>query len=255
MRVPRFVRKVTDPLLESMRVPVLSGVNQGRWWSLASAGSGYGTGLRARRQMALIADLLQPGDVVWDVGAHHGFVTLCAARRAREVHAFEPSARNRAVLRRHVRWNGIPNVHVHPFALGDQNGTARFGGAGTSKTFALHRGEELVDVRRAETLVAAGACAAPTFMKIDVEGAEAEVLSGVLEVLPSSARMLIAVHGPGADAQCTSLLERAGFEIIPSASLRASRRGPWNADPDAFCIGPGVADRDACVERLRAAGF
>jgi FkbM family methyltransferase len=249
------VRKVTDPLLESVRVPVLSGVNQGRWWSLASAGSGYGTGLRARRQMMLIAELLRPRDVVWDVGAHHGFVTLCAARHAREVHAFEPSARNRAVLRRHVRWNAMSNVHVHPYALGDRDGTARFGGNGTSKTFALHCGEELVDVRRAATLVATRACAAPTFMKIDVEGAEAEVLSGVLEVLPSSARLLIAVHGPAADEHCTSLLERAGFEIIPSAALRASREGPWNADPDAFCIGPGVADRDVYVERLRAAGF
>lgn len=255
MRVPRFVRRMTDPLLESVRVPVLSGVNQGRWWSLASAGSGYGTGRRARRQMELIAGLLRPRDVVWDVGAHHGFVTLCAARRAHEVHAFEPSAHNRAVLRRHVRWNGMPNVHVHPFALGDRDGTARFGGTGTSKTFALHSGDELVDVRRAETLVVDGACAAPTFMKIDVEGAEADVLAGALEIVPSNARLLIAVHGRVADEHCTSLLERAGFEIIPSEALRASRQGPWNADPDAFCIGPDVMDRRLCVERLRAVGF
>lgn len=255
MRVPKFVRKVTDPLLASARVPVLSGVNQGRWWSLASAGSGYGTGRRARRQMELIAALLRPDDVVWDVGAHHGFVTLCASRHAREVHAFEPSARNRAVLRRHVRWNRIANVHVHPFALGDRDGTARFGGNGTSKTFALHRGEELVDVRCAETLLAGGACSSPTFMKVDVEGAEADVLAGALTILPPGARMLIAVHGPLVDEQCTSLLERAGFELIPSGALRASRRGPWNADPDVFCIGPGATNRDADIERLRAYGF
>lgn len=255
MHVPRIVRRVTDPLLESVRVPVLSGVNQGRWWSLTSAGSGYASGRRARHQMQLIAALLRPRDVVWDVGAHHGFVTLCAARRAREVHAFEPSARNRAVLRRHMRWNDIANAHVHPFALSDCNGSARFGGNGTSKTFALDRGDELVDVRRAESLVETGACPAPTFMKIDVEGAEPDVLAGALPVMSRGARLLIAVHGRAADDQCTVLLEQAGFELIPSWALERSRRGHWNGDPDLFCIGPDDAERDLVHAMLRESGF
>ena len=75
MRVPAAVRQVTDPVLGRLRVPVLSGVNRGRWWSLVSAGSGYGTGRRASGQMSLLCGLLHPGDVMWDVGAHHGFVT------------------------------------------------------------------------------------------------------------------------------------------------------------------------------------
>ena len=255
MHVPKFVRRVTDPLLEPVRVPVLSGVNQGRWWSLSSAGSGYGSGRRARHQLELIAALLRARDVVWDVGAHHGFVTLCAARMARAVHAFEPSARNRAMLRRHMRWNRIANAHVHPFALGNRDGSARFGGDGTSKTFALDRGVELVEVRRAESLVEGGTCPAPTFMKIDVEGAEPEVLAGALPVMPRDARLLIAVHGREADERCTALLERAGFELIPSRALERSRRGHWDGDPDLFCIGPDDAGRDHAREVLRASGF
>ena len=255
MHVPKFVRRVTDPLLETVRVPVLSGVNRGRWWSLSSAGSGYGSGRRARHQMELIAALLRPHDVVWDVGAHHGFVTLCAARMAREVHAFEPSARNRAMLRRHMRWNGIANARVHPFALGNRDGSARFGGNGTSKTFALDRGVELVDVRRAESLVASGACPAPTFMKIDVEGAEPDVLGGALPVMPRDARLLIAVHGREADERCAALLEQAGFELVPSRALERSRRGRWDGDPDLFCIGPDDAQRDLAHTLLRRSGF
>ena len=257
MQVPRFVRRVTDPLLDAVPVPVLSGVNQGRWWSLTSAGSGYGSGRRAHRQMRMIAALLRPDDVVWDVGAHHGFVTLCAARRTREVHAFEPSARNRAALRRHMRWNALANVTVHPFALSDRNGTARFGGNGTSKTYALGRGAELVEVRRAEWVVNDEACPAPTFMKIDVEGAEPDVLAGALPVMPRRARLLIAVHGREADERCTALLEQAGFELIPSKALERSRRGHWNGDPDLFCIGPDDRrrDRDRDLAALRTGDF
>ena len=94
MRLPPVVKQFTNPVVGRLRVPILSGPNRGLWWSLASAGSGYATGLRAARQMELVASLVGPGDVVWDIGVHHGFVTLCAARRVGstgEVHAFEPA--------------------------------------------------------------------------------------------------------------------------------------------------------------------
>ena len=258
MRIPRFVRQVTNPLLRRVRFPVLSGVNRGRWWSLASAGSGYGTGRRSSAQMELLASLVRPGDVVWDVGAHHGFDTLCASRcigSTGSVHAFEPSTENRDTLRCHVRWNRLPNVEVHPFALSDFDGESRFGGAGTSKMFSLGGGSEVVQVRSAETLVNAKVCPAPTFVKIDVEGAEPETVAGVLRVLPSSARLLIAIHGPQADQRCTTLLEAAGFRLIPSRGLEQCRRGKWRGDPDLFCIGPTAPSADRDIAYLRASGF
>jgi len=258
MQVPDVVRRVTDPLLGGVRIPVLSGVNRGRWWTLISAGSGYGSGRRAHAQMELLSSLLRPGEVVWDVGAHHGFVTLCAAGRAGPtgaVHAFEPSARNRAVLRRHVRWNRLRNVTVHPVALSDYDGEARFGGTGTSKMYALGAGTEAVTVRRGATLVAQGICPPPTFMKLDVEGAEADALAGALDVLPRCARLLIAVHGREADERCSTLLRAAGFELVPSRALERCRQGRWQADPDLFCLGPDATSREHDGALLRKAGF
>ena len=257
MRIPRFVRQVTTPLLRRVRIPVLSGVNRGRWWSLASAGSGYGTGRRSSAQMELLASLIRPGDVVWDVGAHHGFVTLCAARAigtSGSVHAFEPSAENRETLRYHVRWNHLANVEVHAFALSNFDGESTFGGSGTSKMFSLGGGSEVVQVRSARTLVDAGVCPPPTFVKIDVEGAEPETVTGILRVLPPSARLLIAVHGRESDQRCTALLEGAGFRLVPSRGLEQCRRGMWRGDPDLFCFGPAAsAARD--LGYLKASGF
>ena len=258
MRVPSFVRDVTDPLLEGIRVPVLSGVNRGRWWSLVSAGGGYASGRRASAQMRLLAGLIRPGDVMWDVGAHHGFVTLCAARRvgaAGRVHAFEPCARNRAVLTRHVAWNGAANVSVHPFALSDHDGTSSFGGTGTSRMYALGKGAEIVQVRTAATLIAEGRCAPPTFVKLDVEGAEADALVGALGVFPTHARLLIAVHGREADARCSAILRDTGFELVPSRALARCRTGQWESDPDLFCIGPTATGGEADRALLDAMGF
>lgn len=258
MRVPDAIRRVTDPLLQDLRVPIASGVNQGLWWSLISAGSGYATGRRASAQMALLAALIRPRDIVWDVGAHHGFVTLCAARRigvAGAVHAFEPSALNRAILERHVLWNNLPRVTVHPFALSDRDGESSFGGSGTSKMFALGAGEEVVQVRTGATIVAERRSAPPTFVKLDVEGTEAEALAGVMPVLPRTARLFIAMHGAEADERCTALLAAAGFELLPSAPLIESRRGPWRSDPDLFCIGPDALDPERDREILREHRF
>jgi FkbM family methyltransferase len=195
---------------------------------------------------------------MWDVGAHHGFVALCAARQvgpAGTVHAFEPSARNRAVLRRHVRWNHLGNVSVHSVALSDYDGESRFGGTGTSKMYALGGGAETVAVRRAATLVAQGICPPPTFMKLDVEGTEADALAGAVCVLPRCARLLIAVHGREADERCSTLLEAAGFTLVASRALERCRRGPWRSDPDLFCLGPDAVAGERDIALLRRAGF
>lgn len=256
MRFPPFVRRLTDPILEQLRVMIPAGVNRGRWWSLASAGSGYGTGQRASTQMKFFADLLRPGDVVWDVGAHHGFVTLCAAERVGptgQVHAFEPSARNREMLRRHVAWNKLGNVTIHPFALSDHDGESCFGGAGTSKTQALGAGTEIVEVRCAATLVRQGVLPAPDVVKIDVEGAEADVVEGAMPILPRGARLLIAMHARDADARCAALLAEAGFAMVASPALSLCRTGEWSSDPDLFCAGPecsGRAEDMTLFERL-----
>ncbi len=258
MKVPPLVRWFTDPLLSELRVPIVGGVNRGQWWSLMSAGSGYASGRRANSQMQLLADLMRPADVVWDVGAHHGYVALCAARiigTAGSVHAFEPSAMNRTRLARHVRWNHLPNVTVHPFALSRFNGESTFGGTGTSKMFALGGGTQTVQVRTAAALVEQGVCPAPTFVKIDVEGAEADTLHGMIDILPLQARLIVAMHGREVDQRCTDMLENRGWTCTPSHDLARSRAGAWDGDPDLFCTGPTYDGSSADRATLRRTNF
>ena len=258
MRLPEPVKRLTNPVVGRVPVPIMSGPNRGLWWSLASAGSGYMSGRRAARQMNLVASLVGPGDVVWDVGAHHGFVSLCAAPRvgpSGEVHAFEPSNKNLWFISRHLGWNDIGNVTVHPYALSSYDGECCFGGPGTSKTLTLGKGTDLVSVRTGRGVIDCGAARSPTFAKLDVEGAEAEVLTGVIESLRRDAILLIAVHGREAYHSCVSILGANGYSILPSRAMRASLDGTWRSDPDMLCVGPDHATGVLTQRLLRQFGF
>ena len=260
MRVPRFLRRIADPVTARIPLPIAGGVNRGLRWSLASSGHGYGSGRRAAKQMQVIASLIRDGDTVWDVGAHHGYVTLCAATRvgAGRVHAFEPSASNRQQLQRHVGWNRLANVRVHPFALADRDGEATFGGAGSSKTFALGGGSETVQVRTAASLLDAGALEVPSFVKVDVEGAEASFLRGAVPRFRPDTRLLIAMHSAQAYRDCVAVLEPLGYTIIASrdaAAGLAHPEKPWPSDPDVYCAGPGHAGLEQDRAALRALDF
>ena len=260
MQIPAIVRRVTDPIVGRIPVPILGGVNKGLQWSLASAGGGYATGARGAAQLAVVSALLREGDVVWDVGAHHGSVALCASRRvgaAGQVHAFEPAELNRMYLRRHVRWNGLRNVVIQPFALSSYDGECTFGGTGSSTGYALNRGDERVDVRTAATIVASGAAPAPTFVKIDVEDLEDEVLAGAASILGPEMRMIVSVHSARSHAACLDRLRSLGYEIIASQQLRDMPRGSWRGDPDMVCFGPryDAREREWDREMLRVAEF
>jgi hypothetical protein len=137
-------------------------------------------------------------------------------------------------------------------ALASYTGTARFGGGDTSKMHALGSGDEEVSVCTGE-MVHSAVVRQPTFVKIDVEGAEADVLAGALPIVPSRAVILMAIHSGSADQACTRLLRANGFELIPSGALDRARRLGWRGDPDLLCIGPDYEDGGR-IERLLQSG-
>lgn len=66
---------------------------------------------------------------------------------------------------------------------------------------------------RADTLLAAGEIEPPDLIKIDVEGAEAEVLRGALGALEKHPIVLLATHGDVAHRDCLDLLRASGYEV------------------------------------------
>lgn len=133
----------------------------------------------------VIHRLLDNGGVFWDVGGYIGVMSALASRFADEVHTFEPHPENLARLRHTVSTNAL-TITVHPFGLGDTEGTSQITRPGdeAAERMTLEGIGQTVQVRTIDQV--ATEVSLPEVIKIDVEGWEARVLAGGTKVLSRS---------------------------------------------------------------------
>jgi FkbM family methyltransferase len=123
---------------------------------------------------------LGPGSVLWDVGAHIGYVSLLAARLGAEVVAFEPLAANAGRIEDVFRRNTV-NARLLRVALSDCDGIVYLEPGEESSTGRIAEQGAPVVARRIDSLE--GDVPRPSHVKIDVEGHEEEVLRGASRLL------------------------------------------------------------------------
>lgn len=134
---------------------------------------------------------LRSDDVFFDVGAHLGVYTCLVGDVLEDGHvvAFEPHHANAARLEQNVELNGLDST-IHQYALSDASGTSAF--AVTDGTVVDEPGNQdhaladdgmEVEVTTGDELVERGEAPSPNVVKIDVEGAELDVLRGFEDVL------------------------------------------------------------------------
>lgn len=116
-----------------------------------------------------------------DVGAQFGYYTLLAADRVRDVVAIEPRASSRAVLLENIKRNGLKNVVVVEEAL--FSGAVR--GSMRKERFRVSPDGPI------EAITLDSLCLSPDIIKIDVEGAELDVLLGGKETLRAHKPILV----------------------------------------------------------------
>lgn len=203
----------------------------------------------------MLSSLIQRHDCVWDAGAHQGYSVLVAAGAVdpdSPIVAFEPSTYNRGYLEQHVAWNRCSNVLVMPVALAGRDGTERFGGTGSSVSLQLGGDSERVAVRSPDSLLREG-LPRPTFVKADIEGAEADMLGAATDALASVEVIMVAVHSESLYERCVSILQRAGFEVYRDVRIKdfiAEPPARWRWDPDVIGVRPELADRRSSIARL-----
>ncbi|HEY6829711.1 MAG TPA: FkbM family methyltransferase [Gemmatimonadaceae bacterium] len=139
------------------------------------------------REMSLVASVVRRGDRVADVGANNGLYTHVLAKRGAFVEAFEPQPECVAVLRAYASRRPLRNVRVHPVALSATTGVAALHlppGSAASPSASLRAtpgSDATLDV--ALESLDAFEFVDLRLMKIDVEGAELDVLRGAAETL------------------------------------------------------------------------
>ena len=178
------------------------------------------------------------GDVCYDIGAYRGFFTgVFALAGAGQVIAFEPFAANCNQLQRLVASNPQLPISCENIAIGSEDGIAEFNvmadssmGKLASSSFQaeLPTADMLqVPLRKIDSLVSEAKYPPPQIMKIDVEGAEVQVLEGARQTLQVSKPILfIEAHSRNLADACTELLEGIGYRVRVFDQSRWKEKNP-----------------------------
>jgi FkbM family methyltransferase len=134
--------------------------------------------------------VLKAGDVFYDVGANAGAVSMAVSTHFRggvNIVAFEPQAELARLIAISARLNGVENVHVFRTLLGDRDGATELFIPSHSihaSMIARERRATAISapIRTLDHLVYSGVMP-PDAIKIDVEGAELQVLQGAERLL------------------------------------------------------------------------
>jgi FkbM family methyltransferase len=133
----------------------------------------------------------KPGDLVFDIGAYCGIFTHAlslAVGAEGKVVAFEPDPVNFECLRRNIERHEMQNVSAIPVAISDTNGETKLnaeGCLGSALSSCIDRPSAGTGIT-VETLTLKEACrrfGVPSFIKIDAEGAEIEIIRGASDFL------------------------------------------------------------------------
>ncbi len=221
-------RFVFGRVLPRTAYPVMAGPLKGARFVLgAFAGEGGGATVYFNQlepgQTAAMAAEVEPGAVVFDVGANAGYYTILASRLAGpegRVVAFEPLERNLAYLRRHVEMNQADNVTVLASACSDVSGTATFE---IGENIAMGRLSDVAPSGASVTVptvtldeIAERLELVPDVIKIDVEGAEMAVLRGAAGIFErGKPTVFLSTHSDELRTECLAWLEARGYSATP----------------------------------------
>jgi FkbM family methyltransferase len=252
-RLGRFLHK---PLRENVNVvknrwnlflssiPIPTRLPFGIWWIKRNdnlAGPLF-AGSYETAELAFVQKFLRPGMTVLDVGAHQGLYSVLSSRRvgsSGHVFSFEPSPRERRALRLNLAINFCRNVAVQALAIGSQETTADLYVVQGDQTGCNSlRPPDVISptkpVRvRVSTLdkwLLRNCILRVDFIKLDVEGAELDVLKGAATLLQNPPRPVILAEVQDVRTipwgycakEILTLLIDAGyvwFRLLPDGSL------------------------------------
>jgi FkbM family methyltransferase len=161
----------------------------------------------------ILDTVVNPGDLVVDVGANRGSFAFYASRRVGKngrVMCFEPNPGCAMIIKKAIEANSIRNIEIFNLGLSDSSGIltltipkinsgeASFGASQFSKdeTYSVD-----VEVTQGDSIISA---VVPSLIKIDVEGFEPRVLRGLATTIAKSRALIITELASSCLASCGS---------------------------------------------------
>jgi FkbM family methyltransferase len=182
-------------------------------------------GIREVLFTRMLQDALREGDCVLDIGANIGYYALMAARLTGpqgKVYAIEPVPHNMKLLEDSIRLNKYGNIETFPLAMGQSDSTAKLYISDHPNWSSFYRprrvtGQIDIHVNSVDSFIKDKK--PPDVVRMDVEGYEYEILSGMGDLLASGRplRLFIEFHPDimgrsRAEALLTNL-QKHGFQL------------------------------------------
>lgn len=165
-------------------------------------------------EIKFVRTLLQPRDVVLDIGANYGLYALSMAKVVGDhghVYAFEPASTTASYLQRSIVKNDFGQITLIRAALSNVSGVAEFGLNDQSElnslnpAMASHGKTESVKLTTLDILAVEFPLQDVSFIKLDAEGEEGNILIGGTNFLKSTSPLIMFE---------LKHLERVNFKLI-----------------------------------------
>ncbi|HUQ66869.1 MAG TPA: FkbM family methyltransferase [Flavitalea sp.] len=156
-------------------------------------------------QIEYMENTFTSSDVLWDIGSHYGHYSIFAAAVVKgpdQVFSFEPDPDAREIQKRNISMNKMDaKINVMDIAISDINGTLMLSsnkGDSTShlvKNNQVETGNKIIPVKSRTLNNLLTVITVPTFVKIDTEGAEIDILSQASNLLENkNIRFICELH-------------------------------------------------------------
>jgi FkbM family methyltransferase len=220
----RILRTPLNLIPHGTVVPILQGYLRGKKWIVNPSLHSFWLGSYEIDKSKIVIEEVQSGDVFYDIGANVGYYSLLASYLVGDsgyVYGFEPFPAVARYAIQHLQINGRGNARIQQIAIAAQDGTAAFKVGVTDGMGKLDdSGELTVQTVKLDTLLQDSAYRPPTVMKIDVEGAEYDVLRGGEATLRRYHPLIfLATHNDPVHARCVEFLTGLGYQLESLRSI------------------------------------
>ena len=182
--------------------------------------------LKTHLEMRFLKEkVISSGDTVFECGTHHGMTAILLSKwigNEGKIVSFEIFPQNAEIALKNINLNQIKNVAIEQTGLGESVGKTKIFCKSNSSIKPRNSlslgfirnaiyGMEEVDIIPLDDYAKKANCN-PTFLKIDVEGYESEVLKGAKNILQTTPKLAIEIHTEILDRYDTSVKEI--FDLI-----------------------------------------
>ncbi len=170
-----------------------------------------------------------------DVGANVGVYSIALAHRFSSILAFEPHPITAQILRLNVSINNFHNISVSQYGLSDsdkevqlsEGGTDNLGGSSVEHSIGEGK-QHTILLKHGDTCVEREGDIAVSFIKIDVEGHELKVISGLTDLLSKQLPVVaFEANDPEHNQDLMVQLEALGYKLFLALDYKYSTSIVW----------------------------